>query len=168
MSDIQKTAAGEAADKLAVVEALYRYCAGIDLRDQALLASSFSENTVLDLRPAGKKAGFDYPVIEGRDTVTQALSTSLAGVDTTHSVSNPRVTGTGDTAQMEALVEAQHVPSADPARHYLMKNRYDTRLERQGPVWVTTVAPLDEGGLFCTPIGGPFWTPIDTADHRHS
>jgi hypothetical protein len=56
MSDIQNTAAGEAADKLAVVEALYRYCAGIDLRDQALLASSFSENTVLDFRPAGAKS----------------------------------------------------------------------------------------------------------------
>lgn len=143
MSDIEKTTVGEAADKLAVVEALYRYCAGIDLRDQALLASSFSENTVLDFRPAGVKAGFDYPVIEGRDTVTQALSTSLAGVDTTHSVSNPRVTVEGDTAQMEALVEAQHVPSADPTRHYLMKNRYDTHLERQGPVWVITHQIID-------------------------
>ena len=133
----------EAADKLAVVEALYRYAAGIDLRDKALLASSFAEDTVLDFRPAAAKAGFEYPVIEGRDAITDALSTSLRGIDTTHSVSNPRVTINGDTAHMEVMVEAQHVLSADPSRNYLMKNRYDAQLVRQGPVWVIKNQVID-------------------------
>jgi len=28
------------------------------------------------------------------------------------------------------------VPSNDPSRHYLMKNRYDVDLVRQGDVWL--------------------------------
>lgn len=123
-------------DRLAVVEALYRFAAGIDLRDKELLASALTEDAVSDFRPAGAKAGFEYPVLEGRATIIAALSGSLSQVDTTHSVSNPRVTVNGDKAHLEALVEAQHVPSNDPSRHYLMKNRYDVDLVRQGDVWL--------------------------------
>ncbi|KAK7422700.1 hypothetical protein QQX98_001488 [Neonectria punicea] len=124
------------ADKVAVVEALYRFAAGIDLRDQALLASALAENAISDFRPAATKAGFEYPVIEGREAIVTALSTSLISLDTAHSVSNPRVTLDGDKAHLEALVEAQHVPRDDPSRHYLMKNRYNVELVRQGDVWV--------------------------------
>jgi hypothetical protein len=133
----------DAADRLAVVEALYRFAAGIDLRDQALLSSSLAENAVSDFRPAGAKAGFEYPVIEGRDVIVTALSTSLRSVDTTHSVSNPRVTIDGDTARMDVLVEAQHVLRSDPSRFYMMKNRYDVELERSGDVWVITRNTVD-------------------------
>lgn len=125
----------EAADKLAVVEALYRFVAGIDLHNKELLSSSLAENAVSDFRSAAAKAGFEYPVIEGRDVIVAALSTSLSTLDTTHSVSNPRVTIDGDTAHMDVLVEAQHVPRSDPSRHYLMKNRYDVELIRAGDVW---------------------------------
>lgn len=133
----------EAADKLAVVEALYRFAAGIDLRDKELLSSSLAESAVSDFRPAAAKAGFEYPVIEGRDVIVAALSTSLSTLDTTHSVSNPRVTVHGDTARMDVLVEAQHVPRSDPSRHYLMKNRYDVELIRAGEVWLITRNTVD-------------------------
>lgn len=132
-----------AADKLAVVEALYRFAAGIDLRDNVLLASAFAVDAVSDFRPAAAKAGFEYPVVEGRDTIVNALSTSLGGLDTTHSVSNPRVSFDGDKAHLEALVEAQHVPSSDPAQHYLMKNRYDVDLIRQDDLWVIQRVTID-------------------------
>jgi septum formation inhibitor-activating ATPase MinD len=132
-----------AADRLAVVEALYRFTAGIDLRDSNLLASSLAENAVSDFRPAAAKAGFEYPVIEGRDVIVSALTASLARLDTTHSVSNPRVTINGDTARMDVLVEAQHVPRSDPSRHYLMKNRYDVELVRDGDIWVITRNTVD-------------------------
>lgn len=133
----------EAADKLAVVETLYRFAAGIDLRDKELLSSSLAENAVSDFRPAAAKAGFEYPVIEGRDFIVTALLTSLGTLDTTHSVSNPRVTINGDTARMDVLVEAQHVPRSDPSRYYLMKNRYDVELARSGDVWVITRNTVD-------------------------
>ncbi|SDR52325.1 SnoaL-like domain-containing protein [Paraburkholderia fungorum] len=133
----------ETADKLAVIDALYRFTAGIDLRDESLLSSSLAENAISDFRPAAAKAGFDYPVIEGRDVIVAALTTSLATLDTTHSVTNPRVTIDGDQAHLDALVEAQHVPRNDHTRHYLMKNRYDVELAREGDIWVITRNTVD-------------------------
>ncbi|MBO0145385.1 nuclear transport factor 2 family protein [Agrobacterium sp. Ap1] len=137
------SSAQQTADKLQVVEALYRFAAGIDLRDKDLLASSLAENAVSDFRPAAAKAGFEYPVIKGRETIVSALLTSLGTLDTTHSVSNPRVTIDGDIARMDVLVEAQHVLRNDGARHYLMKNRYDVELARSGDVWVITRNTVD-------------------------
>lgn len=122
-------------DKLAVVETLYRFAAGIDLRDRTLLASALAENAISDFRPAATKAGFEYPLLQGRETIAEALSGSLSRVDTTHSISNPRVTVEGDTARMDVLVEAQHVSREDAASHYLMKNRYDVVLARRGAGW---------------------------------
>lgn len=122
-------------DRLAVTEALYRFAAGIDLRDNDLLSSALTDDAVSDFRPAAVKAGFEYPVLEGRDMIVAALSSSLASLDTTHSVSNPRVAIDGDKARLEALVEAQHVPRNDHSRHYLMKNRYDVELVRDGDLW---------------------------------
>lgn len=130
------SSAKETADKIAVVDALYRFAAGADLRDKALLASSLAESAVNDFRPAAAKAGFEYPIIEGREAIVAALSTSLSSLDTTHSVSNPRVTIDGDKAYLDALVEAQHVPRDNPSRHYLMKNRYSVELVREGNIWV--------------------------------
>jgi hypothetical protein len=93
-------------------------------------------DAVSDFRPAAAKAGFEYPVIEGRGAIVAALSASLAPLDTSHSVSNARVVIDGDHARLDALVEAQHVPRIDPSRHYLMKNRYDVELVREGAAWV--------------------------------
>lgn len=133
----------QVADKLAVIDALYRFAAGIDFGDQTLLASALAENAISDFRPAAAKAGFEYPVIEGREAIVTALSTSLSKLDTTHSVSNPRVTVDGDKAFLEALVEAQHVPRDDNSRHYLMKNHYKVDLVRQGSDWVIQRTVVD-------------------------
>lgn len=133
----------ETADKFAIVETLYRFAAGIDLQDNELLASAFAPDAISDFGPAGKKAGFEYPVLKGRDNIVAALSESLRGIDTTHSVSNPRVILNGDKASMDALVEAQHLPMADHSRYYLMKNRYDVELIRQGDVWVIQHVTID-------------------------
>jgi hypothetical protein len=133
----------ETTDKLAVTETLYRFAAGIDLRDRDLLASAFAEDAISDFRPAAAKAGFEFPVLEGRETIVEALSTSLRSLDTTHSVSNPRVRVDGDLAHLEAIVEAQHVPSQDHTRHYLMKNRYDVELVRADGSWVIQRVTID-------------------------
>lgn len=125
----------DTADQLAVIDALYRFAAGIDLRDAAMLSSAFMEGAVSDFGPAAVKAGFEFPVLEGREVIVAALFGALGHVDTTHSVSNPRVTFEGDKAHLDALVEAQHVLKNDPARHYLMKNRYAVELVRLGAGW---------------------------------
>ena len=125
----------DTADKLAVVDALYRFAAGIDLRDNDLLASALAEDAVSDFRPAAAKAGFEYPVLEGRENIVAGLSNALSLLDTTHSVSNPRVSIDGGKAHLEAIVEAQHLPRNDSSRHYLMKNRYDVDLVAEGDAW---------------------------------
>lgn len=132
-----------ATEKLAVIDALHRFAAGIDMRDKDLLASSLAENAVQDFRPAAAKAGFEYPVIEGRDYIVEALSAALCSLDTTHSVTNARVVIDGDKARLDALVEAQHVPRNDHSRHYLMKNRYDVALVRYGDVWLIERTTVD-------------------------
>lgn len=137
------SSAQQVADKLAVVDALYRFAAGIDFGDQTLLASALAEDAISDFRPAAAKAGFEYPVIEGREAIVTALSASLSKLDTTHSVSNPRVNLDGDKAYLEALVEAQHVPKDDNSRHYLMKNHYKVDLVRQGSDWVIQRTVVD-------------------------
>lgn len=132
-----------AAEKIAVIDTLHRFAAGIDLKDSTLLASAFTPDAVSDFRPAAAKAGFEYPVLEGRDTIVGALSGALSQLDTTHSVSNPRVTLNGDIARLDALVEAQHVPQSDPSRHYLMKNRYDVDLVQEEGVWLIQRVTVD-------------------------
>lgn len=56
-------------------------------------------------------------------------------------MTNPRVTISGDTARLDALVEAQRVPCDNRTRHYLIKNRYDVELAREGDVWVIMIMP---------------------------
>jgi hypothetical protein len=84
LMNISPPLTNDAADRLAVVDTLYRFAAGIDLRDRSLLSSALAENVVSDFRPAAAKAGFEYPVIEGRDFIIAALTTSLETLDTTH------------------------------------------------------------------------------------
>ncbi|KAI3327115.1 hypothetical protein HD806DRAFT_550721 [Xylariaceae sp. AK1471] len=135
--------AQETADKIGAVEALYRFFAGIDLRDQDLLTSALANDAISDFRLAAAKAGLEYPVLQGRANIAAALSSSLAQLDTTHSLSNPRVTVDGDKADLEAMVEAQHLPRNDPSRHYLMKNRYKVELVRSGHVWLVQHITVD-------------------------
>jgi len=141
--EIQINNLQETTDKFAVIETLYRFAAGIDLKDNDLLSSAFAGDAISDFRPAGKKAGFEYPVLEGRENIVAALTGSLKQLHTTHSISNPRVIIDGDNATLDVLVEAQHVPATDHSRHYLMKNRYDVKLARQEKHWVIRHVIID-------------------------
>lgn len=132
-----------AINKIEVVEALYRFTAGLDLRDKDLLISSLAVNAISDFGPASAKAGFVYPILEGRDTIVNALWSSLSSLITTHSVSNPRVSISGEKALLEAIVEAQHVPRNDQARHYMMKNRYTVELVKSDDTWVIQKNTVD-------------------------
>jgi hypothetical protein len=64
-------------------------------------------------------------------------------VDTTHQVTNPRILIEGDTARLTALVEAQHLLTADRSTHALLKNPYDVELIRDGERWVMRRIRID-------------------------
>ncbi|GIJ51770.1 hypothetical protein Val02_86560 [Virgisporangium aliadipatigenens] len=129
--------AEELRDRVEVVDALYRFGLGQDLRDRDLFASAFAVDATLDFRPAAARWGAEVPLMTGRDAIVDTILGRFAGrVDTTHVVTNPRVRLDGDAARLTALVEAQHLLSADHAVHALLKNLYDVALVRDGSRWV--------------------------------
>ena len=123
-------------DQLAIVDALYRFGAGQDLRDRALFESAFGEEATLDFTQPARRFGFDIPVFIGRRGIADAVFGAIDALDTTHTVTNPRVTAfDGNHVTLFALVEAQHLPREDHGRHLLLKNLYWVTLARHGAQW---------------------------------
>lgn len=134
----------ELRDRAEIVDALYRFGLGQDLKDRQLLASAFAVDAVLDFRPASARWGAQPPVMTGRDTIVTTILGMFTGrVDTTHQVTNPRIVIDGDTARLTALVEAQHLLTADHATFALLKNPYDVDLVRDGERWVIRRMRID-------------------------
>lgn len=125
------------AEAMAIIDALYRYGAGQDLHDPELFASAFAMNARVDLTGPALLLGVSLPVFDGRAVIVQALMAMTRGLDTTHTVTNPRITAyDGERATLFALVETQHLLKNDHRRHLLLKNIYDVRLSRRGDHWV--------------------------------
>ncbi|MGN9837321.1 nuclear transport factor 2 family protein [Nonomuraea sp. H19] len=134
----------ELRDRAEILDALYRFGLGQDLKDKALFASAFAADAELDFRPAAARWGGRPPVMSGRDTIVDTILTMFTGrVDTTHQVTNARIVVDGDTARLTALVEAQHLLTADHAVFALLKNPYDVDLVRDGERWVIRRLRID-------------------------
>jgi len=133
-----------AQDFVAIVDALYRFGAGQDLRDRALFESAFSPDAVLDFTQPARRLGAEITPFESRQAITDSVFAAIADLDTTHTVTNPRVTAfDGEHAGMFALVEAQHLPRGDHSRHLLLKHIYTLRLTRQGARWTIDHLRID-------------------------
>lgn len=138
-------------DWIEIVDALYRFGRGQDMRDRELFASAFAEDATLDFQPAAAKWGGTSPLMSGRDTIVDTIFTVLSGVDTTHVVTNPRVRIDSDAAWLTAIVEAQHLRSADHSTFALLKNFYDVQLVRDGSRWVARTIRIDNAWYQGTP-----------------
>ena len=121
-------------DEQQVVDALYRFAAGQDLRRRDLFLSAFTADANLDFTQPARRFGADVPVMTGRVAIANIMEI-LAPLDTTHTVTNPRVELEGDEAKLTALVEAQHVSRAAPQRYLLLKNIYQVALVRTADEW---------------------------------
>ena len=130
------TSVQEVIDRTEIVDALYRFGAGQDLRERQLFESAFAEHAVLDFSQPARRFGVTLAPFEGRATIANTVFGTIAGLDTTHTVTNPRVTIDGDRASLFALVEAQHLPREDHRRHCLLKNIYTVDLVRDDRRWV--------------------------------
>lgn len=125
------------ADFIAIADALYRFGAGQDLHDPQLFKSAFAPGATLDFTQPAERLGVPLPVFEGREAIVEAVMGSTGELDTTHTVTNPRVTAyDGGRATLFALVEAQHLPRGSRERHLLLKNLYFVELSRSGSRWV--------------------------------
>lgn len=115
-----------------IVDTLYRFAMGQDIRDRDLFESAFAPDAVLDFTQPARRFGAALAPLEGRTAIADTVFETIARLDTTHTVTNPRVVHHDDGATLLALVEAQHVSTAEPARRLLLKNRYTVEL-RYGP-----------------------------------
>jgi hypothetical protein len=124
-------------DRMDIEDALLRFAAGQDMKDQALLESAFSRDAVLDfVHPAGRM-GLTLEPFRGRDAIVEAVWGATARLTTTHTITNVRIVEReGDTARVTALVEAQHLPAEDDSRNLLLKNLLDVELFREHGRWV--------------------------------
>ena len=132
----------ELVDQRDALDALLRFGAGQDLRDEALFRSAFAADAVLDFTQPAERFGATVPPMKGIEEIARILTT-LEPLHTTHTVTNPRVEVDGDTAQLFALVEAQHVRRDDPQRHLLLKNVYWVDLSRAPSRWVVDTMTID-------------------------
>jgi hypothetical protein len=130
------TSLSELNDRYEVIDALHRFAIGIDTQDLTLLESAFTSDAIADFTPAATKVGMEFPLLTGREAIVSALSQFLANYTTSHTVGNARAQVKGDTANLYALVEAQHVPLSDRSRHFLFKNQYMINLVREGNLWL--------------------------------
>ena len=126
----------DAQERDEIVDAVYRFATGMDLRDRALFESAFSQEGVLDLTRAAKRLGMELPVMRGRKAIADIIMDETNRIDTTHSVTNPRiVVYDGKRARLTALVEAQNLPRDDHSRHLLLKNLFTVELSRHDGAW---------------------------------
>ncbi|QCI67477.1 nuclear transport factor 2 family protein [Phreatobacter stygius] len=131
-------------ERSAIVDALYRFGAGQDLADRALFLSAFSEPATVDFTGPARRLGAEIPVFHGRQAIADIILANVGGLDTTHTVTNPRVTAyDGRRATLFALVEAQHLPKGDHSRHLLLKNIYTVELSRQADRWTIDHMTID-------------------------
>ncbi len=133
----------ELKDRCEVIDALYRFGLGQDLRERGLFASAFAVDAQLDFRPAAERCGLPIPLMTGRDTIVDTILNPAVALDTTHVVTNCRVRVTGDAAKLTAIVEAQHLPKEDHSRHAMLKNLYAADLIRDGERWVMLRVRID-------------------------
>lgn len=123
--------------RAAIVDALYRFAAGQDLRDRALFESAFAPGARLDFTQPAQRLGATLPVFEGRASIADIVFSTLRELDTTHTVTNPRVTAyDGTAATLFALVEAQHLVKQDHRRYLTLKNIYTVELSKRGGQWL--------------------------------
>lgn len=120
----------EQEDRIAIIDALYRFGAGQDLKDRRLFESAFTPDAELDFVQPARRLGVDLAVFKGREAIVSGIAAALARLDTTHTVTNPRVEIKEDTATLFALVEAQHLLKSDHQQHLLLKNFYRVKLQR--------------------------------------
>ncbi|HKP66265.1 MAG TPA: nuclear transport factor 2 family protein [Casimicrobiaceae bacterium] len=131
-------------DHVAIVDALYRFAAGQDMSDRTLFESAFAEDAVLDFTQPAKRLGVDIAMFKSRASIADAIFAALAALDTTHTVTNPRITDyDGRHATLTALVEAHHLPRADHSRHLKLKNIYRIELSRAVDAWVMDHVRID-------------------------
>ena len=132
---IDSAAIAQAVERLQVVDAMYRFGAGVDHNDADLLATAFSEDAVVDFGPCGRAMGLDFPVLTGGGTIVGFLCSNAERQTTSHVITNARAQIEGNSAVLRSLVNATHLPKGDHFRRCQMMNWYDVELVKGVDSW---------------------------------
>jgi hypothetical protein len=76
----------EIRDRLEIVDAIYRFGAGIDFADEELFASAFSSDAILDVTSSNKLWGLDFPIFQGINSILDIFKSTVFLLDTTHAI----------------------------------------------------------------------------------
>src|SRR3546814_2685615 len=71
-------------DRAEIIDALYRFGAGQDLRDRALFESAFSSNATLDFTQPAQRLGVTIPVFEGRQAIAENIFSAIGNRSEEH------------------------------------------------------------------------------------
>ena len=123
------------AERLEVMDTVYRFGAGVDHNDADLLATAFSDNAVVDFGPCGRAMGLDFPVLTGGGTIVGFLCSNAEKQTTSHVITNGRVRIDEGFAALRVLVDATHLPKHDHSRRCQMMNWYDVDLVKEADAW---------------------------------
>ena len=118
-----------------VMDALYRFGAGVDHGDGELLATAFAQDAVVDFRPCGQAMALDFQVLSGGQTIVAFLAANAEVQTTSHVITNGRAQVDGSAAKLRVMVDATHLPKTDHARSCRMMNWYDVDLAKSGDLW---------------------------------
>jgi hypothetical protein len=126
--DSLRTSVEQLLDREAIRECMFRYCRGIDRRDEAALRSAYWPDATDRHGPyAGSATGF----------IDWALDKLLSSERSVHIVSNLSITLQGAWAAVETYFQAlQRSPDAEGAqREVFLAGRYVDRFEKRGSEW---------------------------------
>ena len=132
---IDNAAIDRGAEQLEVVDAMYRFGAGVDHNDADLLATAVSDDAVVDFGPCGRAMGLDFPVLTGGETIVGFLCSNAERQTTSHVITNARARIEGNSAVLRSLVSATHLPKGDHSRRCQMMNWYDVELVKEVDSW---------------------------------
>lgn len=132
---LDETEFAPAGDLPGVMDALYRFGAGVDRNEKHLLATAFTDDAVVDFGPCGRAMGLDFPVLTGGESIVGFLSANSETQTTSHVITNGRARVDGATATLRALVDATHLPRGDHSRRCQMMNWYDVNLVKDTSLW---------------------------------
>ena len=118
-----------------VLDALYRFGAGIDTNNASLLANAISDDAGIDFSPCGRKMGLEFSALTGAETIVRFLGASAKTQITSHLITNGRVQLTENGAKLQALVDATHILRRDDSQRCQMRNWYEAELVEVEDSW---------------------------------
>lgn len=124
----RRDAASALADKQAITEVLYAYCAHLDAMDLDQLCMLFTSDCVVDYGPEPRLRS------HGAEQLRHDLTRMWRWTRTSHHLSNVMVTLDGDQARARSYVMAWHErPDGSTAT---MMGQYQDQLVRDGGRWL--------------------------------